>query len=370
MRMPTLVLTNLSRHRVRTLFGVAGIAFGVAAMLTVLAVVLGAIGMFRNILETDSQYMVFERNVSDLFFSSVPESNWQAVAAMPEVASAQPVLFGIVNTPGHPVVTCFGVQPDNVRVNKAKWIAGELGDFGNEPDTVYPGLRAAEFMKAGLGDSVEIGKGRFRVGGILQTQNGFEDGGVFFPLELAQRYFHREGLASIISVNLNDLAEGDAFKARVETAFPDLVVLANEEFASNYSQFKILTATAWAVGLCAFLLGGMSVANTMTMSVFTRIREIAILRVCGFSRRQAAVLILSEGGIIAVLGVFLGLLSGFGLLLILQHVPQLQGYIQASVSPLMIVGISVTALVTSLAGSIYPAWFASRIQPAEALRYE
>lgn len=365
-----LILTNLRRHRVRAFFGVAGIAFGVAAMLTVLAVVLGAIGMFRNILETDSQYMVFERNVSDLFFSSVPEESWQAVARMPEVQSAQPVLFGIVNAPGHPVITCFGVSADNARVQSAIWIEGERSSFGAEADTVYLGLRAAAFMQAGLGDYVEIGKGRFRVGGILQTKNGFEDGGVFFPLDQAQVYFHREGLASIISVNLRDVAEGEAFKARVESTFPDLVVLANEEFASNYSQFKILTATAWAVGLCAFLLGGMSVANTMTMSVFTRIREIAILRVCGFSRPQAAALILGEGFIIAVFGVCLGLVSGFSLLLILQNVPQLQGYIQASVSPFMIAAIFATALLTSLAGSIYPAWFASRIQPAEALRYE
>ena len=365
-----LILTNLRRHRVRALFGVAGIAFGVAAMLTVLAVVLGAIGMFRSILETDSQYMVFERNVSDLFFSSVPESGWAAVAQMPEVASAQPVLFGIVNAPGHPVITCFGVAPGNPRIESAEWIQGDSKRFGEEPNAVYLGVRAADFMEADLGDTVEIGKGSFRVGGILQTENGFEDGGVFFPLDLAPAYFHREGLASIISVNLNDLKEGDTFKQRVEREFPDLVALANEEFASNYSQFKILTATAWAVGLCAFLLGGMSVANTMTMSVFTRIREIAILRVCGFSRRQAASLILGEGFIIAVFGVCLGLASGFGLLLILQKVPQLQGYIQASVSPFMIVGIFITALLTSLAGSIYPAWYASRIQPAEALRYE
>jgi len=58
------------------------------------------------------------------------------------------------------------------------------------------------------------------------------------------------------------------------------------------------------------------------------------------------------------------------LLLVLQHIPQLQGYIQASVSPFMLIGIFATALLTSLSGSIYPAWYASRIQPAEALRYE
>lgn len=365
-----LILTNLRRHRVRAFFGVAGIAFGVAAMLTVLAVVLGAIGMFRNILESDSQYLVFERNVSDLFFSSVPQSAWETIDRMSEVESADPVLFGIVNSEGHPVITCFGVRSDNPRVSGANWLIGEKDKFGVEPNSVILGVRAASFLEASYGDEIKIGKGRFRIGGIIETQNGFEDGGVFFPLALAQQYFHREGIASIISVNLKDLSAGHAFKARVEESYPDLTVLANEEFSSNYSQFKILTATAWAVGLCAFLLGGMSVANTMTMSVFTRIREIAILRVCGFSRRQAATLIVGEGLIIAGVGVCLGLLSGFGLLIVLKHVPQLQGYIQASVSPLMLAGICITALLTSLAGSIYPAWFASRIQPAEALRYE
>lgn len=370
MRFLKLVLTNLRRHRLRTLFGVVGIAFGVAAMLTVLAVVIGAIGMFRNILESDSQYLVFERNVSDLFFSSVPEPAWQAVQAMPEVAQASPVLFGIVNVPGHPVITCFGVEPSNPRVQGAEWLAGSAAAFGIAPETVYLGQRAAEFMEAGLGDTVTIGKGDFKVGGILKTKNGFEDGGVFFSLELAQTYFHREGLASIISVSLESIGQGDAFREAVESAFPDLTVLANEEFNSNYSQFKILSATAWAVGFCAFLLGGMSVANTMTMSVFTRIREIAILRVCGFSRQQIASLILGEGVCIAILGVSLGLVCGFGLLLTLEHVPQLQGYIQASISPLMLLGVCVTAFVTSVGGSIYPAWYASKIQPAEALRYE
>ena len=365
-----LILTNLRRHRVRALFGVAGIAFGVAAMLTVLAVVVGAIGMFRNILESDSHYLVFERNVSDLFFSSVPEAALDSVAAMPEVAGAHPVLFGIVKADGHPVITCFGVEADNPRIVRAEWIAGDGESFGDSDDAVYLGARAAAFLDAGIGDEVSIGNGVFRVGGVLRTENGFEDGGVFFPLALAQRYFHREGLASIIAVNLKDVGQGDVFKREVEAAYPDLSVLANKEFSNNYSQFKILTATAWAVGLCAFLLGGMSVANTMTLSVFTRIREIAILRVCGFSRRQTAGLILGEGFILAVVGVAVGLGSGFLLLYALKHIAFMQGYIRASVPLPMVAGIFLTAFLTSLAGSLYPAWYASRIQPAEAMRYE
>lgn len=74
------------RHRWRALIGTAGIAFGVAGMLTILAIVTGAIGMFQRILVSDSHYLVFERNVSDLFFSSVTRQQIEAIRARPEVA--------------------------------------------------------------------------------------------------------------------------------------------------------------------------------------------------------------------------------------------------------------------------------------------
>ena len=69
-----LILTNLGRHRIRTLISLAGIAFSVAAMLTVVTVLQGAVGMFSGLLSRDSQLIVFERNISDLFFSSVPDT--------------------------------------------------------------------------------------------------------------------------------------------------------------------------------------------------------------------------------------------------------------------------------------------------------
>jgi putative ABC transport system permease protein len=119
-----LILTNLRRHRVRTLIGVAGISFSVAAMLTVITILQGAIGMFERILSNDSEIIVFERNVSDLFFSSVPD---EAVAQMNHWSIAQhanPVLFGIVSSAEHPVITCFGVIASDSRIRDATWLAG------------------------------------------------------------------------------------------------------------------------------------------------------------------------------------------------------------------------------------------------------
>src|SRR5579863_2972666 len=120
-----LIVTNLLRHRVRSFISVAGIAFSVAAMLTVVTILQGAIGMFSGILSSDSQIIVFERNVSDLFFSNVPAAAAREIAAWPMVLHADPVLFGIVSSANHPIITCFGVNPADARIRKATWLQGD-----------------------------------------------------------------------------------------------------------------------------------------------------------------------------------------------------------------------------------------------------
>jgi putative ABC transport system permease protein len=370
LRFLSLVPINLWRHKLRALIGVAGIAFGVAAMLSILSVVHGAIGMFERILAVDSHFLVFERNVSDLFFSSVPEESIAAVRALPQVETAHPLLFGLVSSGDRPIITCFGLEADNPRLARATWRAGRPEDFGKVESGVWLGARAAEFLEAGLGEKLMIGRGEFTVAGILATENGFEDGGVFLPLAAAQAFFHREGVASVVAVKLRDEQRGAEFAAAVAAAHPGLLALENREFNQRYTQFRILNFTAWAVGLCAFLLGGLGVANTMLLSVFSRIREIAVLRVCGFSSVQVGTLILAEAAAIAALGLGAGLVLGYAGLLALENAPQFHGYIQAIVKPGLLAGIAATALVTAVLGAIWPARFAARIQPAEALRYE
>ena len=370
MTLTRLIFLNIFRHRIRSSIGAAGIAFGVAAMLTVLSIVLGAIGMFEKILSTDSHYLVFEKNVSDLFFSSVREDFTQAIREMEMVESANPILFGIVSSKDKPVITSFGVLQDDPRIQNAGWLSGSPSSFGTFDDRVYLGARAAQFLEVSLNDTVPIGKDIFTVGGILEMKNGFEDGGVFMPLSMAQTFFNRDGFSSIIAIKLKDTSQGALFKTQVEDRYKGLIALENKEFSQSYSQFKILSATAWAIGICAFFLGGMGVANTMLMAVFSRIREIAILRVIGFSKIQVASMIMAESAILALFGTFGGFALGYTALTIMQDLPQLNGYIQPVADPMILMGIIAVAFITSALGSIYPAYHATRIEPAEALRYE
>jgi putative ABC transport system permease protein len=365
-----LILTNLQRHRIRSFISIAGIAFSVAAMLTIVTVLQGAIGMFSGILSSDSELIVFERNVSDLFFSNVPSKAIDDIRSWSLVEHADPVLFGIVSSEDHPIITCFGITAADARIRKATWLQGNRSDFAQYPDDVVLGERAAEFLNAKLGNQVQIGHGYFHVIGIVKTTNGFEDGGVFMPLASAQTFFHKEDSASVLTVKLHNKDDAAAFKSLVKTRYSNLIALEDEEFTRSYSQFKILKATAWAVGGCGLLLGGLGVANTMIMSVFTRIREIAILRVNGFSNGQIAKMVFGESAIVSVLGAIVGLTIGTAFLFILKLIPALHGYVDVSIEPLVVVAVIVLAFLTGVAGALYPAIYAMRIRAVEALRFE
>jgi putative ABC transport system permease protein len=365
-----LIVTNLLRHRVRTLISIAGIAFSVAAMLAVVTILQGAVAMFSGILSSDSELIVFDRNVSDLFFSNVPDDAVKQINAWPMVQHANPVLFGIVSSEDHPIITCFGVTAEDARMRNATWLSGRREDFGRNVADVVLGERAAEFLKASAGSEVQIGHGNFHVLGVVKTANGFEDGGVFMPLGTAQTFFHKEGVASVATIKLRNKEDAAAFERAVKDKYPNLIALKDEEFNRSYSQFKILTATAWAVGGCGLLLGGLGVANTMIMSVFTRIREIAILRVNGFSHGQVAAVIFGESALVSIAGAAVGLLIGLDVILALKFVPALHGYVNAHVRWEVVLAIAALACLTGIAGALYPAFYATRIKAVEALRFE
>jgi len=365
-----MIFTNLRRHRVRTAIGATGIALGVATMLSVVGLLGGAVKMFERILRSDSQMVVFEKNVSDLFFSNVPEDVAAELQAQPFVKVAQPVLFTIIAAADRPVVTCFGIRASDSRLTKGSWLHGRAEDFRDDGEGVVLGERAAEFLHASAGGRIELGQVSYPVAGVLRMENGFENGGVFMPLPTCQKAFHKPGVCSVITVALAAGHDSAAVKSWIAQHHPRLIALENDEFSRSYTQFKIMKTTAWVVGGCAFLLGGLSVTNTMILSVFGRIKELAIARVCGFSRGQVARMIFGESLLVSAIGT----VAGWGLscagLYLLRAVPQFQGYIEPRIGWQEVAGAMALAAITALAGAFYPAWYAANLNPAEALRFE
>lgn len=365
-----MIFTNLRRHRVRTAIGATGIALGVSTMLSVVGLLGGAVKMFERILRSDSQMVVFEKNVSDLFFSNVPVSVAAELDAQPFCKVAQPVLFSIITAPDRPVITCFGIRSSDGRLKNGIWLQGSAADFRDDSEGVVLGERAADFLKAHAGGTLELGQNTYPVAGVVRMENGFENGGVFMPLLACQKTFHKEGVCSVVTVALAKDHESSEVKEWMTKNHHNLTALENEEFSRSYSQFKIMKTTAWVVGGCAFLLGGLSVTNTMILSVFGRIKELAIARVCGFSRGQVARMIFGESLLVSAIGTVAGWgLSSAGLWL-LSKIPQLQGYVEPRIGWQEVAAAMTLAIVTALAGALYPAWYAAKLKPAEALRFE
>ena len=152
-----LIFTSVRRHAVRTMIGPMGIALGIATMLCVVTVLRGAIRMFERILSSDSEIVVFERNVSDLFFSNVPLDAVGSFEALDFVEKVEPTLFGIVSSLDNPVITCFGVRESSSRLSGAEWIAGTPEGFRDDGEAIVLGGRAADFMEAKVGQRVAIG---------------------------------------------------------------------------------------------------------------------------------------------------------------------------------------------------------------------
>ena len=365
-----MIFTNLRRHRVRTAIGATGIALGVATMLSVVGLLGGAVKMFERILSTNSEMVVFEKNVSDLFFSNVPLEVADALQSQPFVKEVQPVLFTIISAPDRPVITCFGIRASDSRLRKGEWLQGKADDFTDGGNGVVLGERAADFLNAKAGGTIVLGQASYPVAGVVRLENGFENGGVFMPLLTCQKAFHKEGVCSVLTVALQSGHKSSEVKTWMEANHENLAALENKEFSQTYSQFKIIKTTAWVVGGCAFLLGGLSVTNTMILSVFTRIKEIAIARVCGFSRAQVALMIFGESLLVSAIGTVFGWGLSAGGLRLLKMVPALQGYIEPNIGWKEAVGAMTLAVVTALAGAMYPAWYAARLKPAQALRFE
>jgi putative ABC transport system permease protein len=108
----------------------------------------------------------------------------------------------------------------------------------------------------------------------------------------------------------------------------------------------------------------------MILSVFGRIKDLAIARVCGFSRGQVARMIFGESLVICAIGTLSGWALSCAGLSLLRAIPQLQGYIEPNVGWVEVVGATGLSALTALIGAMYPAWYAARLNPAQALRFE
>ena len=132
-------------------------------------------------------------------------------------------------------------------------------------------------------------------------------------------------------------------------------------------------AITYALEVVALVVAALGILNTLIASVLERTREIGILRSIGFTRGGVLRTILCEAAFMGTLANVVGTQAGLLLSLILIYVINKQSFgwtIQFTFPARLIVEYASLTLVASLAAGCFPAWRASRLPIAEAVRYE
>jgi putative ABC transport system permease protein len=271
--------------------------------------------------------------------------------------------------------------------------AREFSDPGNlgldllagDPATVREDLLAGEVVVgtvlaqyAGVktGDSITLktrsGNRTFRIAGLVVD---YMVGGyiVYMRRPVAERAFGIEAVdAFLVNAAAGDRAEVQAELEKL-CERNGLMLQSNAELAQLIATIvNGVVGGLWGILLLALLVAAFGVANTLTMNVLEQTRELALLRVVAMTRRQVRKMVLSQAGIIGLIGLALGILFGVTTAFVIsKSTMALLGYpVPFIVHPLFLAGCFVAGLGLVLAAALVPARQAARLDLLIALQYE
>ncbi|MGD8245122.1 MAG: ABC transporter permease, partial [Anaerolineae bacterium] len=368
-----MIFKSLLRRKGRTVLTLAGIAIGVAAIVALGAVAAGMRAGFTSMTRgSQADLVLTQANAMTFIMSSFDQEIGQELLNWREVGAVNGALFGNTLTEDGSYLFFFGHDPEGFAVKHFRVVEGasleQAQDLRGQP--LILGRRAADTLDMGVGDAFHVSGTAFRVVGIYETGDGFEDSGAVIPLEDAQTITLQPRHVSMLYIKLRDPAYEADLRRKVERQYPDLSLSTTAGFAEQEQILEILEIGAMAIAGLAVLIGGVGMTNTLFMSAFERTREIGLLRSLGWGRWRVLALILGESLALALLGGLIGAGLGVGAVFAINRSSSILGIFGSQFSPALFVRALVTVTVLGLVGGAYPAWWASRLLPVEALCYE
>jgi len=369
-----MALKGLLRRRTRTLLTVGGIAIGVAAIVSLGALADGFIAGYSAIVGgSGADLLVVQKDALDIVLSAVDEDLGAVLTGFADVRETSEMIYTFAATDGVPYFIVYGYDPDGFAIQHFKIIAGEplsrhSGRRGGKP--LLLGQTAANDLGKSVGDTFRLYDSTYRIVGIYETGQPFEDGAAVILLEDAQTISGKPRQVNAFFLKVREGSDIDRLSQRIEQRFPDLTVTRSADFVQQQEMLQYVYVFTWSVSLIAILIGGIGVMNTMLMSVFERTREFGVLRALGWRPYRVLGLVLAESLALSGLGGLLGALLGVVGVRAIERVPAISSVMPAALSaPLFAQGFGV-ALALGLVGGALPAWRAARLLPVEALRAE
>ncbi|MFC2030543.1 FtsX-like permease family protein [Chloroflexota bacterium] len=368
-----MILKNLFRRKGRTVLTLIGIAIGVAAIIALGAMAAGLRAGYSAMAEgSEADLALTQASAMDVTLGSIEEHVGEQVLAWPEVTEIDGILMGNVQAEESPYFYIFGYEPDGFAINHFRVVDGlplaEARRVRGKP--LLLGKGAAKSMEKEVGDTIHLTGGAFRIVGIYETGEAFEEGGAVIPLDEAQSMLLQPRRVSMYYLRLRSPEDEDRLRQRVDRYLDDMSISTTSEFADRQQMVAYMEGFAWGIAAIAILIGGLVMTNTLFMSVFERTREIGLLRALGWRRGQVMRLILGESLALSLLGGLIGMIFGTLVVGMIQGSAGFFGAMGSHFSPDLFVRALVVVVILGFIGGAYPAWWASRLLPLEALQYE
>jgi putative ABC transport system permease protein len=382
-------LRNVFRRKLRVLLTIFGITIGVVAL-----VVMGSMAEKINMLVSGgTEYYSDKVTVGAEgtgMFSSAPLSlgKLDAIKAVPGVAEVSADIDTLLDTE---TSVSFGMPPmisgsdmrgqdlESFELTYSEGRALTPDDIG----AVVVGFDLVDKLGAKVGGTVTVRGEQFTVVGILDKTLTAPDTTVEMTLADAQRIFMQD-LPEVIrgQVNQADLVTGfvvyptpgtdpENLAAAINDAVPGVLATGPRAFQDQVaSAMGIFNAILYGIAIIALFVGGLSVINTMTMSVNERTREIGVRKAIGASDGQIVGQFLTESGFIGLIGGVSGLFLGWLAATVTDKLLEPRNLDLFLVTPRLAIGSAAFAILLGLVSGLYPSLHAARLQPVLALRYE
>jgi lipoprotein-releasing system permease protein len=381
-----------------TVISIIGVAAGVLALVVALAINNGFRGMLqKSLLGAQAHINVMERVPSNGI------SNWREIVEklqkLPHVTSVSPTLYGKVylasNAPElKGIDTSSELKTSDMLRNLKAGSLNDLDEFRGFPGIIL-GSNLAETAGLKVGDVVNVMNPlgemtptgmrpswtRFRVAGIFQT--GFYDidsSWVFTSLKSAQKILAVGDVINDIELKLDDIYRApEVAKAVEKVTGPKLAAATwmelNRPIMNALRMEKMVTVIT--IGLIV-LVAALNILITLIMMVMEKYRDIAILVSMGARQQQVRRIFMAQGVLIGTVGTAIGLTVAHILCYFANKYHWIRldetvysfGYVPFDPRWLDSVWIAAMAILIAFLATLYPARNASRIAPAEALRYE
>jgi len=368
-----MILKNLLGRKTRTLLTLFGIAVGVAAVVALGALAEGFGDAYRTLGGgSGADLLVMQDEALDIVFSAIDEDLDTALAGLSGVDTLAKMIYTFASSDASPYFIVYGYDPDEFAIARFRIVAGEpLSDRtvdGRRP--LILGRAAAEDLEKGVGDSLQLYESVYRVVGIYETGQAFEDGAAVVRLADAQALSGKPRQVNAFLVKVRPGTDVDRLRERIEQRHRHLTTTTSATFSDHQEMLQYVDAFTWSISLIALLIGAVGVMNTMLMSVYERTREFGVLRAVGWRPRRVLVMVVMESAVLSLLGGGLGVALGVAAAWGVQQVPLGRMVVpRAFTMQPVLQGIGV-ALGLGLFGAALPAWRASRLTPIEAMRVE